>query len=598
MWVPDIITLYLNVVLIDLALALILFIFWKSHKTYFGYISWMVSLPVFVGTYSLFLFRGIIPDLVSIVIANTTLIVAYILRNDSIWKFFENKGFDRRLNSFLVICSFIFLFYFTYIDNVIIARTLFISVMISICGIIGCIPLIKKKNIENRLLRLCFVALLLGLSVVYGIHAIDWIFSPGSQSLFEPNIILLIFYLYIILMDIFTTGLFIMLNMSRYQSELKISNEKITKSDEELRIQYDKLVKSEEKLRESEEKYRNVVTWANDGIILIQGGAFKYLNPKAVEIIGQNIDELIGQPFIHYIHPREQRKVESLYKKRMEGQQTDSVYETVYLNRNGDAIDVEINAVVIQYEGQPTDLVFIRDIRERKRFQKALDQASKKLNLLNTIIFNEVFNQIIAISNYHALMKKFRTDDQNSSIEVFIEKEEGILNSITNSLKFAQTYQDLGIKSAKWQNIKYAFIMAYSHMDTLKMTHVIKTDDLEVFSDSLIEKVFHILIDNTFKHSQTGTQITLDYHIDPDGVLFLYYADNGIGIPDKMKESIFSSEYRKEKGYGLFFAHEILDITDISIREIGESGKGVRFEIRIPKGTYRFSKLHPASSIT
>jgi len=592
-WVPDIITLYLNIVLIDLALALILFIFWRSHKTYSGYISWMVSLPVFVGSYLLFLLRGIIPDFISIVIANTVLIFAYILRNDSIWKFIENKSFNIKLNILFLLSSFIFLFYFTFIDNLILARTLFISVMISICVIIGSIPLITTKNKDNYLLRYSFVAILLGLTVVYAIHAIDWIFIPGEHSLFDPNLYLLIFYFYIILLDILTTGLFVMLNMSRTQFELKLSNEIITKSDKELRIQYDKLVTSEKQLRESEEKYRNVVTWANDGIILIQGGLFKYLNPKAIEIIGLNADELIGKPFIHYVHPHEQRKVESIYNKRMEGQQGDSVYETVYLNSEGEAIDVEINAVVIQYEGQPTDLVYVRDIRERKKFQKALDQASKKLNLLNSIIFHEVFNQVLAISNYHALMKKFKNIDQNTSIEIFIQREEAILKNIKISLEFAQSYQDLGIKSAKWQNVKYAFIMAYSHMDTLKMTHVIKTDDLEIFADPLIEKVFHILIDNTFTHSVTGTQIILDYHIGQDGVLFLYYSDNGIGISDEMKENIFLSDYKKENGYGLFFAREILDITDISIREIGESGKGVRFEIRVPKGTYRFSKLHP-----
>lgn len=553
----------------------------------------MVSLPVFVGSYLLFLLRGIIPDFISIVIANTVLIFAYILRNDSIWKFIENKSFNIKLNILFLLSSFIFLFYFTFIDNLILARTLFISVMISICVIIGSIPLITTKNKDNYLLRYSFVAILLGLTVVYAIHAIDWIFIPGEHSLFDPNLYLLIFYFYIILLDILTTGLFVMLNMSRTQFELKLSNEIITKSDKELRIQYDKLVTSEKQLRESEEKYRNVVTWANDGIILIQGGLFKYLNPKAIEIIGLNADELIGKPFIHYVHPHEQRKVESIYNKRMEGQQGDSVYETVYLNSEGEAIDVEINAVVIQYEGQPTDLVYVRDIRERKKFQKALDQASKKLNLLNSIIFHEVFNQVLAISNYHALMKKFKNIDQNTSIEIFIQREEAILKNIKISLEFAQSYQDLGIKSAKWQNVKYAFIMAYSHMDTLKMTHVIKTDDLEIFADPLIEKVFHILIDNTFTHSVTGTQIILDYHIGQDGVLFLYYSDNGIGISDEMKENIFLSDYKKENGYGLFFAREILDITDISIREIGESGKGVRFEIRVPKGTYRFSKLHP-----
>jgi hypothetical protein len=38
----------------------------------------------------------------------------------------------------------------------------------------------------------------------------------------------------------------------------------------------------------------------------------------------------------------------------------------------------------------------------------------------------------------------------------------------------------------------------------------------------------------------------------------------------------------------MFIAREILSITGISIRETGTFGEGARFEIRVPKGAYRF----------
>ncbi len=38
---------------------------------------------------------------------------------------------------------------------------------------------------------------------------------------------------------------------------------------------------------------------------------------------------------------------------------------------------------------------------------------------------------------------------------------------------------------------------------------------------------------------------------------------------------------------GLFFAREILSITGITITETGESGKGARFEMAVPKGAWR-----------
>jgi hypothetical protein len=38
----------------------------------------------------------------------------------------------------------------------------------------------------------------------------------------------------------------------------------------------------------------------------------------------------------------------------------------------------------------------------------------------------------------------------------------------------------------------------------------------------------------------------------------------------------------------MFVSREILSITGMSIRETGTPGKGARFEIRVPKGAYRF----------
>jgi len=40
----------------------------------------------------------------------------------------------------------------------------------------------------------------------------------------------------------------------------------------------------------------------------------------------------------------------------------------------------------------------------------------------------------------------------------------------------------------------------------------------------------------------------------------------------------------------LIFVREILDITDITIRETGEPGKGSRFEIAVAKGAWRFTQ--------
>jgi signal transduction histidine kinase len=58
---------------------------------------------------------------------------------------------------------------------------------------------------------------------------------------------------------------------------------------------------------------------------------------------------------------------------------------------------------------------------------------------------------------------------------------------------------------------------------------------------------------------------------------------------------IFRRGYGKHTGFGLFLCREVLALTGMTILENGEEGKGVRFEISVPMGNYRFNS-HPAEN--
>jgi signal transduction histidine kinase len=63
--------------------------------------------------------------------------------------------------------------------------------------------------------------------------------------------------------------------------------------------------------------------------------------------------------------------------------------------------------------------------------------------------------------------------------------------------------------------------------------------------------------------------------------------NNGAGIPAAEKEKIFERGYDKGTGWGLFLAREILGVTGMTIAETGLPGKGVRFVITLPPGSFR-----------
>jgi K+-sensing histidine kinase KdpD len=107
-------------------------------------------------------------------------------------------------------------------------------------------------------------------------------------------------------------------------------------------------------------------------------------------------------------------------------------------------------------------------------------------------------------------------------------------------------------------------------------------DDIEIYADRMLERVFHNLVGNSIRHGEKVTKIRI-FHQQSDDSLLVICEDDGKGIPDEMKGGLFEGR----RGRGLYLVKEILGITEMTIAEKGEFGKGARFEIRVPKGEYR-----------
>jgi len=340
-------------------------------------------------------------------------------------------------------------------------------------------------------------------------------------------------------------------------------------------------------LKESEEKYRNVVEQAQDGIVIVQGFYMVFLNDAFARMIGSTVDDLTGRDYLTLFTPDKQEKIAEVIRKRLAGEPLPRMYETNLLRCDNSEIPVEAIGGVISYQGAPADLIIIRDIRERKRLEYSLLEALQKLKILSGITRHDIINDLNIITvSLDLVLDSDLTPDQ----------QEYITNALTagqtlkNTIEFTRECEDFGSLSSRWMHLISIVNAARSDVSLGDITADISiSPDIEIFADLIIQKVFSTLFENSVRHGTTISAIRITTE-KKGKKISIVYADDGIGVPEEEKERIFQHGYGKNTGMGLYLVRELLSITGLEIRETGKPGIGARFEIVVPHGLFRFQK--------
>lgn len=221
-----------------------------------------------------------------------------------------------------------------------------------------------------------------------------------------------------------------------------------------------------------------------------------------------------------------------------------------------------------------------QDITDRKRAEEALRQANKRLNLLSSITRHDILNAVSLILGYLELVEM---DYSDSELLKYNHLMKNATKEIQHQIEFTRLYEDLGSHDPVWINLRSVIPKP---LVSTSVTLVSDLDHYFIYADSMLEKVFHNLLDNSIRHGQHVTEIRVSARIIDDD-LMVTWEDNGIGVADQYKEQIFDRGFGENTGLGMFLAREILSLTGISIHETGKQGTGARFEIRVPEGGWK-----------
>ncbi|MCX7096655.1 MAG: PAS domain S-box protein [Methylococcales bacterium] len=195
---------------------------------------------------------------------------------------------------------------------------------------------------------------------------------------------------------------------------------------------------AEKRLLESENKYRLLIESAKDAIFLAdtRTGIIIDCNQSATQLIGRPKDELIG---LHQsgLHPSDTAQFyKEIFKTHIET--GSAIAENVFVvHKDGHSIPVDINANVIELNGNPIVFGVFRDITSRKQAETELRIAATAFELQEGILITDADNVILRVNRAF-------TEITGYSAEEVIGKNPRILKSFRH---------DSDYYAAMWESI-------------------------------------------------------------------------------------------------------------------------------------------------
>ncbi len=148
-------------------------------------------------------------------------------------------------------------------------------------------------------------------------------------------------------------------------------------------------------LQKSEEKYRNVVENANEGIVITQDKMLKFVNMTAVNIIGYSKKELLSHSFLDFVHLEDRDMVLYYHINRLDGLEVPDFYDFRLIDKNGNIKWLRNNGVIITWENKPATLNFLLDITRHKFVEDELQIHHEHLEELVDKRTKELLKEVV-----------------------------------------------------------------------------------------------------------------------------------------------------------------------------------------------------------
>ncbi len=379
----------------------------------------------------------------------------------------------------------------------------------------------------------------------------------------------------------------------------------ITTSRDELNREIKERRQAEVALRESEKKYRLLIENATDAIFIAQDEVLKFANPKAEKMTGYSAEELAKFPFVDIIHPEDRDMVLERHLKRLKREEIPNIYSFRMLDRSGEELSVELNAVLINWEGRSATLNFLRDITAQKNFEAQLQQA-QKMETIATLaggIAHEFNNALMVIVGNIELLKMELPEDEGRDKYFEAMKDSGHrMSRLTDQLlAYAQggSYQPRYLKLDEFV-IETLPILEHDLSSEVRVERHFSKDISHIKADhTQMQMVLSAILANsneaiedegliriTAENKDIDEDFTKQHPgLKPGPYVCLTIEDDGKGMDEETRNRIFEPFFTTKfqgRGMGMAAVYGIAKNHDGWVSVDSELGRGTVVKVYLP----------------
>ncbi len=369
------------------------------------------------------------------------------------------------------------------------------------------------------------------------------------------------------------------------------------------------LVERNEKLEDRErelKRYEAFIKESSDIVsALSANGEIQYQSPSIETVLGYEPAELIGDSIFELVHPDDRETIRTQFERLVETPEETTAVEGRFRTATGEWRWLELQGRnLLENDAVSAIVMNSRDITARKEYERRIESQRNDLQLLNQMVRHDIRNDLQVIQTHAEILETKIDDATGESVERILTGAESAIELTREARELA----DVMLHSGENQEPVDISQTLIEQIDQVQSTHEAITVDVagslprvSVQADEMLDSVFQNLLHNSVFHSdRADPELIITTEVEP-AYVEVCLADNGPGVPDEKKESIFEKGKKgtdsEGSGIGLYLVKTLVDqyggeiwVEDRpdwdSPETVDDCKRGAVFVVRLPRADH------------